>query len=83
MAIAIQAAIPGAQGVQSNLKPHRFRDGYFRMQHPGDDLSCIHVEDIRSVCRYLHKGYRLAMSAADGLSMPTFLPPEHVRIAVR
>lgn len=83
MAIAIQAAIPGAVGAQSNLVPHRFRDGYFRMQHPGDDLSCIHVEDIRSVCRYLHKGYRLAMSAADGPAMPSWLPPEQVRIAVR
>jgi|GEM_PF-1571297 len=83
MAIAIQAAIPGTSGAQSNLVPHRFRDGFFRMQRPGDDISCIHVEDIRSICRYLHKGYRLAMSSADGHSMPSWLAPEQVRIAIR
>lgn len=83
MAIALQAIIPGAAGSQRNLVPHRFRDGFFRVQRPGDDISCIHVEDIRSVCRFLHKGYQLAMSASDGHSMPSWLPAEQVKIAVR
>jgi hypothetical protein len=83
MAIALQAIIPGAAGSQRNLVPHRFRDGFFRVQRPGDDISCIHVEDVRSVCRYLHKGYQLAMSAADGHSMPSWLPAEQVKIAIR
>ena len=83
MAIAIQAFIPGAANSQRNLVPHRFRDGYFRVQRLDDDISCIHVEDMRSLCRYLHKGYRLAMSAADGHSMPSWLPAENVKIAVR
>ena len=83
MAIAINAFIKGAGGTQRNLVPHRFRDGYFRMQRPGDNISCIHVEDLRSVCRYLHKGYQLAMSASDGHSMPAWLTAKEVRIAVR
>jgi hypothetical protein len=60
-----------------------FRDGYFRMQHPTDNLSCLHVEDLRSVCRYLNKGYRLAMSAADGHSMPAWMGAEAVRVGIR
>jgi hypothetical protein len=83
MSIAINAYVEGAAGTMRNLVPHRFRDGYFRMQRPGDDISCLHVEDIRSVCRYLNKGYRLAMSAADGHSMPSWLSAETVRIGVR
>jgi hypothetical protein len=83
MAIAIQAIINGAGGAQRNLVPHKFRDGYFRMQHPTDELSCIHVEDMRSVCRYLHKGYHLAMSPKDGHAMPAWMAPDALRIAVR
>ena len=83
MAIAINAYVDGAAGAKRNLVPHRFRDGYFRMQRPGDDVSCLHVEDLRSVCRYLSKGYRLAMSTADGHSMPAWLSSEAVRIGVR
>ena len=83
MAIAINAHIDGAGGATRNLVPHRFRDGFYRMQRPGDDIACLHVEDLRSVCRYLNRGYRLAMSAADGHSMPAWLPPEAVRSAVR
>lgn len=83
MAIAINAVIEGAAGTRRNLAPHKFRDGYFRMQHPKDDMSCLHVEDLRSVCRYLNKGYRLAMSAADGHSMPAWLGSDTVRVGVR
>ncbi len=83
MAIAINAYVEGAGGALRSMAPHRFRDGYFRMQQPGDDISCLHVEDLRSVCRYLHKGYRRAMSASDGHSMPSWLPAGTVRIAVR
>ena len=83
MAIAINAYVEGAAGVMRSLVPHRFRDGFFRMQRPGDDTSCLHVEDVRSICRYLNKGYRLAMSTSDGHAMPSWLPSEQVRIAVR
>lgn len=83
MAIAINAFVEGAGGARRNMVPHRFRDGYFRMQRPGDDISCLHVEDIRSICRYLNRGYRLAMSTSDGHSMPSWLPADAVRIAVR
>ena len=83
MAIAINAYVEGAGGVLRNMVPHRFRDGFFRMQRPGDEIDCLHVEDLRSVCRYLNKGYQLAMSSADGHSMPTWQPAEMVRIAVR
>jgi hypothetical protein len=83
MTIAINALVQGAGGSRRNMVPHRFRDGYFRMQGPDQDISCLHVEDLRSVCRYLHRGYRLAMSAADGHSMPSWLPANSVKIAVR
>ena len=83
MAIAINAYVEGAGGALRSMAPHRFRDGFYRMQLPGDDIDCLHVEDLRSVCRYLNKGYRLAMSAADGHSMPSWLPAAQVRIAVR
>jgi len=83
MAIAINAFIGSATGNQRNLAPHKFRDGYYRMQRPGDEISCLHVEDLRSVCRYLNKGYRLAMSASDGHAMPSWLPAESVRIGIR
>ena len=83
MAIAINAYVEGVGGAMRNMVPHRFRDGYYRMQRPGDEISCLHVKDLRSVCRYLNKGYQLAMSAADGHSMPSWLAPDSVRIAVR
>ena len=53
------------------------------MQRPGDGIDCLHVEDLRSVCRYLNKGYQLAMSTSDGHSMPSWQPAETVRIAIR
>lgn len=83
MAIAINAYIEGAGGALRNMVPHRFRDGFFRMQRPGNTIDCIHVEDERSICRYLAKGYQLAMSAADGHSMPSWQNSDQVRIAVR
>ena len=83
MAIAINAYIEGAGGALRNMVPHRFRDGFFRMQRPGDTIDCIHVEDERSICRYLAKGYQLAMSAADGHSMPSWQNSEQGRIPVR
>ncbi|MHA6288557.1 hypothetical protein [Maricaulis sp. CAU 1757] len=83
MALAINAYIEGANGALRTMKPHRFRDGYFRMQRPGDTLDCLHVEDLRSVCRYLAKGYLLAMSSSDGHSMPSWTPSDSVRIGVR
>jgi hypothetical protein len=82
MAIAINAYVDGVSGLR-NVVPHRFRDGFYRMQRPGDEIDCLHVEDLRSVCRYLNKGYQLAMSTSDGHSMPSWQPAETVRIAIR
>ncbi|MFS2317511.1 hypothetical protein RMQ97_06185 [Maricaulis sp. D1M11] len=83
MAIAIHAFIPGAGGRTRSMVPHKFRDGFFRMQEPNNDASCLHVEDLRSVCRYLNRGYRLAMSAADGHAMPSWMGADKVKIAIR